>query len=222
MNLNISLTPGLLLGIMALAGVASYQFYKGRKLNLHLMDYYLRSIEDIVKPKDKDYVWLGGYIGFRAEYRVEENNLRKFEYTLTLLPRQSILYFPISLLTSRHDKIYFIVKPYSKIKREAHLIQKGYYRFRPKIENEPLLQRDTIEVNGVEYEALFEKRRDLSLLREFLEGFSKTPNVKHVSLTPSTNVLYVFMKPEPETIEGDVKHIVRFTGEKLREGPFSS
>ncbi|WP_175058880.1 hypothetical protein [Thermococcus sp. 2319x1] len=213
-------TPELLLLIMALGAIATLQFYKGRKLNLTIMDYYLRTIEGVVKPKDKDYVWIGGYVGFRAFYKVNEGNIDKFEYTLTLLPRQSILYFPISKLINRHDKIYFVVKPYAAIRREAHLIQKGYYRLKPKIEDEELLQREIVEVNGKQYEALFEKRRDVEMLKEFLQGFSKVENVKHISLTPKTNVLYVFMKPEIETIEQDVRHIVRFVNESVKENPF--
>jgi len=218
--MDIKLSPEFLIVIMVLAGVASIQFFKGRKLNLMLMQHYLKAIEDIIKPKDKDYVWLGGYIGFRAHYKVSEGNIDKFEYTLTLLPRQSIFYMPISKLISRHDKLYIVVRPYSQIKREAHLIQKRYYRIKPKIEEEELLQRDFIEIEGKEYEALFEKRRDVELLREFLQGFSKPENVKHVSLTPKTNVFYILMKPEPDTIEEDIRHIVRFVNEKLKESPF--
>lgn len=220
--MDIKLSPEFLIVIMVLAGVASIQFFKGRKLNLMLMQHYLKAIEDIIKPKDKDYVWLGGYIGFRAHYKVSEGNIDKFEYTLTLLPRQSIFYMPISKLISRHDKLYIVVRPYSQIKREAHLIQKRYYRIKPKIEEEELLQKDFIEIEGKEYEALFEKRRDVELLREFLQGFSKPENVKHVSLTPKTNVFYILMKPEPDTIEEDIRHIVRFVNEKLKESPFGS
>ncbi len=115
---------------------------------------------------------------------------------------------------------YICSKPYAAIRREAHLIQKGYYRFRPKIEDRNFYQREIIEVNGKQYEALFEKRRDVEMLKEFLQGFSKVENVKHISLTPKTNVLYVFMKPEIETIEQDVRHIVRFVNESVKENPF--
>lgn len=216
------LTSGLLLAIMVIAALTSIQFYKGRKLNLRLMDFYLRKIEEIVKPEDKDYVWLGGYIGFRANYKINRDNLRKFEYTLTLLPRHSLLYFPIALVTSRHDKLYIVVRPFSQIKRETHLIQKGYYRLKPDIENEPLLQREEIEIAGKKYEALFEKRRDLDKLKSLLEGLPKPHNVKHVALTPKTNVFYVLMKPEPDTIEESVRKIVEFTNTELKESPFSS
>lgn len=220
--MDIKVSPGVLMAIMILAGVASIQFFKGRRLNLMLMQHYLRAIEEVIKPKDKEYVWLGGYIGFRAYYKVNEGNIDKFEYTLTLLPRQSIFYMPISKMISRHDKLYIVVRPYSQIKREAHLIQKRYYRIRPKIEDEELLQRDFIEVNGKQYEALFEKQRDVELLKDFLQGFSKPENVKHVALTPKTDVFYILMKPEPETIQEDIKHVVRFINEKLKESPFGS
>ncbi|WP_456422515.1 hypothetical protein [Thermococcus sp.] len=212
----------LLFALMVVAALTSIQFYKGRKLNLQLMQHYLRSIEEVVKPEDRDYVWLGGYIGFRANYKVNRDNIRKFEYTLTLLPRHSLLYFPIALLTSRHDKLYFVIRPEAQIKRETHLIQKGYYRLKPNIENEDFLQRETIEIAGKEYEALYEKKRDVIKLKELVESLSNPHNVKHVSLTPKTNVFYVLMKPEPDTIGRDVEKLLRFVNEKLKESNFSS
>ncbi|HDZ36187.1 MAG TPA: hypothetical protein ENH81_04670 [Thermococcus sp.] len=208
--------------VFVLAGISVIQYYRGRKLNLLLMEHYIKTVKDVVKPEDENYTWLGGYIGFRAEYKVNRDNIRKFEYTLTLLPRHSILYFPISLFTSRHDKLYFVVKPFAQIKREAHLIQKGYYRLKPDIENEDLLQKETVEIAGKEYEALYEKKRDVENLKEFIESLSNPHNVKHVSLTPKTNVFYVLMKPEPDTLGEDVEKLVRFVNERIKENPFSS
>jgi len=217
------LASTMMFALMVVAALTAIQFYKGRKLNIQLMQHYLRSVEEIVKPdkENRNYVWLGGYIGFRAEYKLNRDNIRKVEYTLTLLPRQSLLYFPIALITSRHDKLYFVIRPLSQIKREAHLIQKGYYRMRPTIDNEDFLKKEVIEVAGKEYEALYEKRRDVELLKEFIESMSNPHNIKHVSLTPKTNVFYILMKPEPETIEEDVTRIIRFVNERLKDNPFS-
>lgn len=220
--MELELTSTILWAIMILAAVTSIQFYKGRKWNLQLMQHYLRAIENVVKPEDKDYVWLGGYIGFRAKYKVNRDNIRRFEYTLTLLPRHSLLYFPIALLTSRHDKLFVVVKPFAQIKHEAHLIQKGYYRLKPDIENEPLLQREEIEIAGKKYEVLYEKKRDVEKLKSFVENMSKPHNIKHVALTPKTNVFYVQMKPEPETIEEDVQKIIDFVNGEIKENPFSA
>ncbi|NJE02786.1 hypothetical protein [Thermococcus sp. MV11] len=212
----------LFAAIFLIAGISALQFYRGRKLNLMLMEHYIKAIKEVVKPEDELYTWLGGYIGFRAEYKINRSNVRKMEFTLTLLPRHSLLYFPIALITSRHDKLYIVIKPFSDIRREAHLIQKGYYRMRPGIENEDLLQKEIIEVAGRQYEALYEKRRDVENLKALIESLSNPRNVKHVSLTPKTNVFYVLMKPEPDTIGEDVERIVRFANERLKESPFSS
>ena len=207
--------------ILVLAGIASLQFYRGRKLNLLLMEHYIKVIKGIVKPEDENYVWLGGYIGFRADYKVNRENIKKFEFTLTLLPRQSLLYFPVSLVTSRHDKLYVVIRPFNNIRREAHLIQKGYYRLRPDIENEDLLQKETVRIGSKDYEALYEKKRDIMKLKELVESLSKPGNIKHVALTPKTNVFYVQMKPEPETISEDVKKLVEFANREIKESPFS-
>ncbi|NJE10556.1 hypothetical protein [Thermococcus sp. MAR1] len=212
----------LFAAIFLIAGISALQFYRGRKLNLMLMEHYIQAVKEVIKPEDELYTWLGGYIGFRAEYKVHRDNLRKFEYTLTLLPRHSLLYFPIALITSRHDKLYLVIKPFSDIRREAHLIQKGYYRMRPGIDNEELLRKEVIEIAGKQYEALYEKRRDVENLKALIESLSRPANIKHVSLTPKTNVFYVQMKPEPETIGEDIKRIVRFANERLKESPFSS
>lgn len=211
----------LFAAIFLIAGVSALQFYRGRKLNLMLMEHYIRAVKEVIKPEDELYTWLGGYIGFRAEYKVNRGNIRKFEYTLTLLPRHSLLYFPIALITSRHDKLYVVVRPFSEIKREAHLIQKGYYRMRPGIDNEDLLKKEVIEIAGKQYEALYEKRRDVENLKALIESFSNPHNVKHVSLTPKTNVFYIQMKPEPETIGSDIERAVHFVNERLKESPFS-
>lgn len=50
------ITSGVILALMVLAAVSSIQFFKGRKLNLALMQHYLRSIEDVVKPENKEYI----------------------------------------------------------------------------------------------------------------------------------------------------------------------
>ncbi len=203
--------------ILILAGVASLQFYRGRKLNLMLMEHYIKVIREVTRPEDENYTWLGGYIGFRAEYMIRRGNINNFEFTLTLLPRHSLLYFPISLVTSRHDKLYIVVRPVTKIRHEAHLVQKGYYRLGLDIDNIDLLTRETVEIEGKKYEALYRKKRDLDRLKNLVGSFSRPADVKHVAMVPDTNVFYVQMKPDPETIGDDVKRIIDFVNNNLKE-----
>ena len=209
----------ILFVIMVLAAVASLQFYRGRKINVKLMEESLKIIQKIIEPKDKDYVWLGGYVGYRAYYKIQRDNIENLNVTVTLVPRQSAFYYPIALITSRMDKIYVVVYPYTKIEREVHLIQEKYYHLRPHIDNEPILQKDRVEIkrgkDNIFFNTLFERIEDAEKLKRFVEGFSNPRDVKHVSLTPSTNVVYVFMKLNIDTLEKDMKNIVKFVNEEL-------
>ncbi len=202
----------MILLLVVLAGAVTFQFYKGRKLNLMLMRHYLNEIEDVIKPVDKEYVWLGGYVGYRAKYKVSSENVEAVETTLTLLPRQSLLYFPIALVTSRHDKL-FLVFRLKDIKGNVHLIQKGYFRIRPKIEDEEFLNRDYVDINGVTFELLFDDRKQADRLIELVKMLPEPRNIKHISITSKTNVFYVFMKPEPENVKDYLKIFYKFVRE---------
>ena len=180
--------------IVALAFATTFQFYKGRKLNLLLMKHYLHEIESVLKPSDKEYVWLGGYVGYKAKY-----NRGKVEVTLTLLPRQSLLYFPISLLTSRHDKLYIVFKLRNRM-AEAHLIQRGYYRVKPKISASKIT---VVKVNDIVFEAYYNDEKSLKWLTELVKSLS-VEDIRHISVS---DVLFVLMKPKPDTIAKSLKRL---------------
>jgi hypothetical protein len=97
----------LILLLLLLSAVARYQFFRGRKLNLMIMKKISGELEDALAPLDKEYTWLGGYVGFKAKYALEKGEA---EVTLTLLPRQALLYLPFSLLINRGDRLYLILR----------------------------------------------------------------------------------------------------------------
>ncbi len=190
--------------IIVLAAISVIQFFRGRKLNLQLIEYYMKRSLEAFKPVDKNFTWIGGYIGYKAEFKLKDG--MKMEYTLTLLPRQSLFYFPISLLTHKHDRLYVVFR-LKKLNGEAHLIKKGFHKLKPKIENEIALKKEIVKIGDSNYELLYDKRKYAEWLTNFLKGFSNTNDVKHLSLTPSTKVLYILMKPNPETILRDFEYM---------------
>ncbi|BDC35966.1 MAG: hypothetical protein EF806_03630 [Candidatus Methanoliparum thermophilum] len=106
--------------IILLSAIAMYQFFKGRKLNLGIMSRVSNDLEESLKPLDKEYTWLGGYVGFKAKYKLSNADV---EATLTLLPRHALLYFPISLLVNKADRLYIVVKGRMEI-NELHIFGK--------------------------------------------------------------------------------------------------
>ncbi len=200
----------MLLFIFGLAGASSVGFYYGRKKNLELMIKYVRELEDALNPLDKEYMLLGLYSGFKAQYMINRDNVEKVEASLGLMPRLSILYYPISMLTLRHDRLY-LVYHLKKRPPKLHLLN-------PKILAYKGVDVDTsnfkeVEINSRKYLAYFEDDRTFNTILNFVK---KYPSVLHVALTPETKVLYIFLKPKPGLVREVAKEGMRIAREILR------
>ncbi len=186
--------------LILFAGVATLQFFYGRKLNLLLMKNAVDELEKTIKPKDQLYTWLGGYVGFRAEYRIDDPDVERVEVTLTLLPRQSILYLPVSKLTLGGDRMFFVLRCRHAVKGDVHVVKSGTYRFTSPINGEIEYVRENIQINGINFIAYYRRKSDLERLVKLLEGMP-LEGLKHLSVTPSTRVIYAFITPEKGIVE---------------------
>ncbi len=195
-----------LITILTLLVLAGYSL--GRKKNLSIVKSVGNTLEEILKPDDQDYTWLGGSIGFRANYKCKD--FEKVEATLTLLPRQSPLYYPVSFLVSGFDKLYVTFFLKSKIKSEGHIINKRYFKFRnPKIDNVQKLSEE--EHDG--FLVLSQDQRIRSALLNFFKeldrgGFLKI--LKHVAIVPDRNTVFILVVPRKDVWMGVVKKIRDF------------
>lgn len=196
--------------VVLLAGVATLQFFYGRKLNLALMRNIIMTLEETIKPKDQLYTWLGGYIGFKAEYDVDDTMVEKVEVTLTLLPRHSILYLPISKATLKGDRLFIVFRSRYPIKGDVHLIRRGLYRFGKGIDNPLEYLSEVVALDGVEYEVFFKRKEDRNKLIKLVSGLP-VEKIKHVSITPSTNVVYAFLTPDSRVIEEIIPRMFKIT-----------
>jgi len=188
--------------LIACALGISAGYFLGRRKNLLLMKQYAAAIEGALKPSDQQYTWVGGYIGFRADYKVKSELVKRVKATLHLLPRLSLLYYPVALLTMRHDKLYVVVEVAKSLAGEAHLIKKGHYRFLPPgIDHVEKFRKSEVALGDTKFELLSQDARGEKLLlswaRELKVDFSK---VKHLSFTSSTNVIYAFVEPSTDLI----------------------
>ena len=67
--------------IVVAVGVTAGYFF-GRKTNATLMKAYANALENSLKPIDQDYTWLGGYVGYRATYKVKNDIVKQVKATL--------------------------------------------------------------------------------------------------------------------------------------------
>ena len=201
------ITSDIILLLVVFCGLTALQFFKGRRDNLALMSIFSHELENAIEPKDKLYTWLGGYIGFKADYNIGEGTLDKVEVTLTLLPRHSLLYFPIALLISKRDRLYLVFRLQKKPSNETHIVEKRYKRTR-KIEEEVAFDVEEINIGKKNFKVLYEKSNIAKTLVSWFKNLENPSLIKHIAIVPKTNVFYVFMKPKPGLVEDYVKKVM--------------
>ncbi|MCD6363750.1 MAG: hypothetical protein J7M13_07140 [Synergistetes bacterium] len=199
--------------IFILSAIMTLQFFKGRKINLLLMKNYLGEIEAPLKIRDKEYTWIGGYVGFKAGYKIQNPLFSFFEVSLILAPRQSLIYLPLSLLLFRGDRAFFLLTPRGKrISRELHLIRDEAFLFKPKIRRKKELFEKRASICGVNFRILYEDEKAVEdILKLFKRYKGNIKIIKHLALVPSTNRVYLHLKP----MVGELKRFLTFLIEKM-------
>ena len=191
-----AITGPIFFGILLLAGVTVLQFYRGRRKNLEILEKSIRILEEALRPKSKEYTVIGIYVGYHAKYLVDRGGVRELDTTVVLLPRQSLLYIPIAIMTSRFDRLYLVFKLSRAPYAEAHLVRKGYYRLGVKraIKNFESMVRESVEIRGVRYYLLYTSRSMAEKLLKFANSLSRPSILNHVAIVPRLNRLYISAK----------------------------
>jgi len=183
--------------IVAALGV-SVSYFLGRRQNVTLMRLYAGVVEAALKPADQMYTWIGGYLGFRGDYQMKDEVIKVIKVTLHLKPRMSIMYLPVSRFTMPRDKMYIVIESKKHLPGEAHLIQKGQYRFIPAgIDRIEQFRREAVILGGVEFELLYLDAKGQKALCGWAESIKADDYsmIKHLSFTSSTNVVYARIEP---------------------------
>ena len=203
--------------VAALGTTAAY--FVGRRHNTNLMKYYANIMEPALRPTDQQYTWIGGYLGYRAEYQMKDDVIKDIKVTLHLKPRMSIFYLPVSRFTMPHDRMYVVIQSKKGLPGEAHLIKKGQYRFIPAgIDRPEQFQRRNVVLGGVEFEVMYLDSRGERAVLGWAESIKAEDYsmIKHLSFTSSTNVVYARMEPGEALIPAVLKTGQEFTRSLVR------
>ena len=118
----------LIVLLSLLAGAMVIWFFYYRRRMLRLMVDMVKALEDTFKPVDKNYYLLGYLVGFRAIYDLPRSSpFRKAYILLTLIPRHSLLYYPIArFVTMRFDRLEVAVEPRARVEENFYLRRLSY------------------------------------------------------------------------------------------------
>ena len=195
-------------------------YFWGRRSNRRIYLSAFSDLVDVIKPDDRNFTNIGGAIGFHANLLIKKKGtpFSRVDATITLLPRHSWLYLPISKLIRKYDRLFitlYLKKPPSE---EAHLIENKYSKFMgSKIKNAHLLHHETIKWEDHDFHLYYHSQK----MREKLLSFMKTnpaPGIiRHIALVPEQKKGFVFMIPKPQQVARHLAPIYHWLPSVLKE-----
>lgn len=180
--------------IALLAGVVSLQYWRGRKLNLSIIRGVTGELEKVIEPLDTSYTWIGGYVGVVGKYKIKDKRFSIIETTVSLLPRHSLLYFPISLLIGRRDRVEFLLRSHRTLRHRVH-IKPGKKAKKPKnISRLEELNCDTVEKDGQYLKRWYDDQEVAEQLTDIFQQMADPDMIKHLAINRAENAYYASVK----------------------------
>lgn len=156
-------------------------------------------MEEALQPVNKNYTWIGGYVGVVAEYDLKHEIYEKVKGTISLLPHHSLLYFPISLLLGRRDRVYILIYPKRKLKGKAH-IAIGKIKDISKVSF-----KDEIELKGVVVERRYDSKEEIDFLTKIMSQLEDPSSVELLAANVEENAYYARLRIG----RGDISELLR-------------
>jgi len=178
-------------------------YFWGRRLNRKIYQAALNGLVDVVKPDDQTFTNIGGAVGFHANLFVKKKGapFSRVDATITLLPRHSWLYLPISKLIRKYDRLFitlYLKKPPSE---EAHMIENKYSKFMgSKIENVHLMHHETVKWENLDFHLFYSSREMLEKMQAFIKKNPAPGIIRHIALVPGQKKGFIFMIPKPDQV----------------------
>jgi len=179
-----------LLVLISIVLIVIYQW--GIRKNISLSRKISKLLEKGLKPKDTQYTWLGGVLGFSATYTVD--GFEKVEAILRLFPRHSLLYLPFALLRGSSDTLQILLylknDPQKYEPEEFHLIKKGHNVY---VEDKDQFKEKELLLADNQFILLY-KDSPPRFLTENLINQRFYNNITHIAYTHPEKVFYAEIK----------------------------
>lgn len=203
MNINIFII------LILLTFFISISYIYGFRKNYRLIKNVAKRLEEELQPIDKTYTWLGGVVGFSAEYNVV--NLSKIKITFSTIPRQSILFLPIAILMGRYDKLELLIPVKKKILNDINIVKKSPLNY-INIKSNDLTEKIYLSENSLKFIIYSKNRSDNPniLIKDFASFFKKGLN--QLIFSKINNTCYLNIKINKHNF-----HIINNLIQKLNE-----
>jgi hypothetical protein len=190
---------------IAFTTMLSIGYLWGRRANKRVFLSAFNALVDTVCPDDQTFTNIGGLVGYHANLLIKRKSpISRVDATITLLPRHSLLYLPVSKFIMRHDRLFVSIHLKSALPGEAHLIESRYAAFRsPKISNAQRMTRREVRWGNHDFLLYYEQITMRDRLTAFMQTHPDPGTVRHIALVPSQRKCFVFMIPYKKAVRTD-------------------
>ena len=188
---------------VAVSFLLAFGYFWGRRYNRKIFLSAFNDLIDVVKPDDQTFTNIGGTIGYHANLYIKKKSslLSRVDATITFLPRQSWLYFPISKLIRKYDRLFITLHIKHPLPEEVHLIEARYEGFRrSKITNADRLNREDVIWGGLKFHIYYENTKMRDKIMKFINTNPEPGIVRHFTLVPEQKKGFIFMIPKRKQV----------------------
>ncbi len=187
-------------------------YFWGRRANQRLYLSAFADLTDVIKPDDQTFTNIGGVVGYHANFILKKGSVfSKVDATITLLPRHSLLYMPLSKLIMKFDRLFITLYLKTSLSGEGHLIEKRYAGFRaPKITNAPRLEKMEIKWGNYDFLLYFEQYKMRDQFMSFVEKNPDPGFIRHIAIVAGERKCFLFMIPKRGRVKENFTPVYRW------------
>ena len=192
------LTQPVFFLFVAFSFLLTFGYYWGRRHNREMFLSAFNDLMEVFHPDDQTFTNIGGAIGYHANLFIRKKGafLSRVDATITMLPRHSWLYFPISKLIRKYDRLFIELYVKNKPGEECHLIENQYSRFAgAKITGAGRLNTETVTWGTYTFHLYYETIETHTRLMDFINRNPEPGIIRHIAIVPDQKKCFIFLIP---------------------------
>ncbi len=188
-------------------------YFWGRRRNSRIVLSAFDDLMNVFRPDDQNFTNIGGAIGYHANLYFKKKGffLSRVDATITMLPRHSLLYFPVSKLIRKYDRLFLTMYLKNTPPEECHLIEKQYSGFAgTKIANRERLKKETVTWGQMTFYLYYETPEIRGRLVKFIERNPDPGVIRHIAVVPDQKKCFLFMIPRRGEVGKSLSPVARW------------
>ncbi|MBW2560968.1 MAG: hypothetical protein JRE40_08950 [Deltaproteobacteria bacterium] len=198
---------------VAFSFLLTFGYFWGRRHNKEIFLSAFNDLMEVFHPDDQTFTNIGGAIGYHAKLFIRKKGafLSRVDATITMLPRHSWLYLPISKLIRKYDRLFIELYVKNKPEEECHLIETQYSRFAgARIAGAGRLNKETVTWGIYTFYLYYETMEIHTRLMDFINRNPDPGIIRHIAIVPDQKKCFIFMIPRKGQVAQHLSPIYRW------------